>query len=330
MIKSVTFVLVALCLNAMAQLPKSDKQYVDQLNLSGGFPPKLLSTRTIVYYSHLLNDSELMLVQEYCQRAGIDAVGYFPLDILTAGREITRAMAEFLTQREISNLLFVESSPTGARISITTFNAKETLVEISQPAWSIENKLLLEALKILTRRALAELKKENLLINDYPETDIMINPIKGKRNEFYAVDMKVDLVAIPRFGEETMDKELEALMTANFPFAHKLVDPGISEKDLRKQGFLYIMHVVHTRGELARDLLGYKESKPQTALVSVTYPETQLQLKTIPSSAVVFKFYFKHIDSGNVFLGTKWDADITWQQALLNNIRGMKVEMRLN
>jgi hypothetical protein len=30
-----------------------------------------------------------------------------------------------------------------------------------------------------------------------------------------------------------------------------------------------------------------------------------------------------------VFLGTKWDADLTWEEALLNQINGMKAELRL-
>jgi transposase len=41
---------------------------------------------------------------------------------------------------------------------------------------------------------------------------------------------------------------------------------------------------------------------------------------------MVYKFYFKHIDSGNMFLGTKWDADLTWQQALINQLRALLLE----
>jgi hypothetical protein len=177
---------------------------------------------------------------------------------------------------------------------------------------------------------LSQLKKQNLLINDFPETGLPIDPIVGKRNEFYAVDMKVDMVAIPTLGNEQLDKELADIIAANFPFKYKFVDPTVPEKELRKQGLLYIMCIVHSRGEVLRELLGYNTSKSESALVSVTYPDTPSQLKNIPSSTPVYKVYFKHIDSGNVFLGNKWDADLTWQQALLNNIKGMKSELRLN
>jgi hypothetical protein len=328
--KSTLFILLLFSVNMFGQIPLSDRDYVNQLKLTGGFPPKLLGTRSFVFHSYTLTEQEKTVTQEYFQRTGIDAVGYFPIDMLTAGRDFTRSIADFLTKREISNLVFVEKSEEQYRLTITTFNGKETIFDVSQPAWSISNRLLLDALKAMNRSALAELKRENLLVNEYPESDLMVDPIIGKRNEFFAVDMKVDLVAIPKFGNEKMDQELAGIMEANFPFTYKLVEPNITEKDLRKQGFLYIMLFVHTRGEVARDLLGYQETKQESAIVSVTYPDSKLQLKTIPSNTVVFKVYFKHIDSGNVFLGTKWDADVTWQQALLNNLRGMKIELRLN
>ena len=87
---------------------------------------------------------------------------------------------------------------------------------------------------------------------------------------------------------------------------------------------------VYTRGAVAKELLGYDMTKAESAILSVIYPDGQQQLKNIPANTPVFKFYFKHIDSGNVFLGTKWDADVTWQQALINQIRGMKTELRIN
>ena len=59
-------------------------------------------------------------------------------------------------------------------------------------------------------------------------------------------------------------------------------------------------------------------------------PDNEPQLKNIHANSEVYKFYFKHIDSENVFLGTKWDADTSWQQALMNQIKGFKLELRIN
>jgi len=43
-------------------------------------------------------------------------------------------------------------------------------------------------------------------------------------------------------------------------------------------------------------------------------------LRSIPKRAPVYKYYIKHIYSGDVYLGTGWDADETWQEALQNHM----------
>jgi hypothetical protein len=106
--------------------------------------------------------------------------------------------------------------------------------------------------------------------------------------------------------------------------------PGVTEKEMRKQGLLYVLCVVRTRNIAAQELLGYDISKAGDEIISVDYSGGGPETKKISANALVYKFYFKHIDSGNVFLGTKWDADVSWQQALLNQLKGMKAELRLN
>ena len=105
----------------------------------------------------------------------------------------------------------------------------------------------------------------------------------------------------------------------------------MTERELRQKGSLYVLCFVHTRGSIAKEILGYDTSKPESAYVAVTYPEGgQQQLKNIPAETPVYKFYFKHIESGNVFLGTKWDADTSWQQALRNHLMAFKTELKVN
>ena len=313
-----------------AQLVTQESERIDQLNLQGGLPPKLLSTRSAGFYHHTISNKELGEIQLAFQRAGIDAIIYFELDKPFASKDVSKAYSAYLAKREITNLVFIEKSENGYRITITLFSGKEDIVTAGQPAWSTSHRLLTEALKALGRTASSGQKKENLLINDAPETEAVINPIMGKRNEFYATDLTVDLLAVPKTGDETIDRELEEIFKNNYTLKFKMTEPGVTEKELRRQGHLYIMSFVYSRGEVARELLGYDMSKSESAFLSVTYSEGQQQLKNIPGNNPVFKFYFKHIDSGNVFLGTKWDADITWQQALINHIVGMKTELRLN
>lgn len=314
----------------LGQLVIPDNVRIDQLNVQGNLPEKLLSTRTAVFYHYTITPKELREVQLSFQRTGIDATIYFELDMLFASKDVVKAFIDYLNKREITNLSFVEKNDQGYRITVTTFAGKETVMEAKQGAWAVSNRLLSEALKQLYQTASSQQKKQNLLINDAPEIDAAINPILGKRNEFYATDLKVDPLAVPKTGDELIDQELKEIFESNYPLKYKLTEPGVAEKELRRQGQLYVLGFIYARGEVVRDLLGYDMTKSESAFLSVTYPESQQQLKNIPANTPVFKFYFKHIDSGNVFLGTKWDADVTWQQALLNHIRGMKAELRIN
>ena len=174
------------------------------------------------------------------------------------------------------------------------------------------------------------LKKENFLINDFPEAGLTVNAIEGRRNEFYAIDLKVDPLAVPKFGDEALDKELEEIMKS-YPFKYTLTEANLSESELRKQGYLFVLRFVHARAKVAKRVLGYDVTKAESAIVSISYPDgDQPQLRNLSVNADVYKYYFKHIDSGNVYLGTKWDADENWQQAIVNQLKGMKIELRLN
>lgn len=315
---------------SIAQMVTKEKERIDQLKLDGGLPEKLLSTRTAVFYHYSISDKELDEVQLAFQKSGIDAIIYFELDKPFASKDVSKAFSDYLIKREIVNLVFIEKGDEGYRITITPFSGKEDIMTPGQRAWSTSGRLLTETLKTLSRTVSSAQKKENLLINDAPEKDAVINPILGKRNEFYATDLTVDLLAVPKTGDESVDRELEEIFKSNYPLKFKMTDPGVAEKELRRQGHLYVMCAVYTRGSAVRELFGYDMSKSESAFLSVAYADGQQQLKNIPANTPVFKFYFKHIDSGNVFLGTKWDADATWQQALVNYIMGMRAELRLN
>src|SRR5690349_17563651 len=110
-----------LCLSAQAQFVASETDWVDQLDLTGGLPEKLLSTRSAVFYDYALSAKELKDMQDYFQRTGIDAVVYFEFDMLVAGKDVTHAFADYLTRREVSNLFFVEKNESDYRITCTLF-----------------------------------------------------------------------------------------------------------------------------------------------------------------------------------------------------------------
>ena len=307
---------------------ESEDEFLKTLKTGGPLPEKLLSTRSVVFYTYTITDTELDKVQQSFQKTGIDAIVYFVSDYLFANKDVSAALASYLITREVTNLVFLQKKPDGYGLYMMPFNGKPALVEPGQATWSMQDRVLSDLLTKTYRACAAGQKKQNLLVNDVPETGIRINPILGRRSDFFAIDLKIDPIAVPKTGNEIEDKELEAFF-ATYPYKYKLTEPGLTEKELRKQGFYYVLCVIHARGKVAKELLGYDMTKAESAITSVTYPEGQQVLTTYSADEPVYKFYIKHIDSQNVFLGTKWDADVTWQAALQNHLKAFKVELKI-
>ncbi len=302
---------------------------MSQLKPGGLLPEKILSSRSAVLYSPALTKKEIDDIQATLVRTGIDAVVYFEIDRVFAGRDVELAFSEYFIGREISNFIIIQKSTSTYQVIVTPFGRTNTLIDQNQGAWISEDAYLKEALRILYSTALNTYRKQNLLIGDIPETGLSVNVISGRRTEAFASDLKVDKLAVQKFGDEQLDHELEEIMK-DYPFKYALVDNTIPEPELRKQGMFYILCMIHSRGPVAKQLLGFEVSEAETALVSVTYPNGQEQLKTIPVTTPVYKFYARQIQFNNVFLGTRWDAELTWQQALKNFIIGFKRELRID
>lgn len=307
----------------------TEDSLITRLVTGGSMPAELLSSRSVVLHSHSLTAKEMALVHENFVRTGIDAIVYFATDAVLAGGDVANAYAQYFARREILNLIIVEKSSSGFGIYITTFNGKEDFVNVNQIGWHVQNPSLYEALTTIYRTALASNKKKNFLINEFPEINLPVRILTGQRYETFAYDLKADKLAIPNFNDTTLDNELKEFFKG-YPFRHEIVNHTIPDKELRNKGFLYVLCFIHTRSSTAKELLDYGISKSESAFVSVTHPNGQVQLKNIPADSLVFKYYVRHIDSGNVYLGTQWDADTTWQQALQNFIKGFKTELKIN
>lgn len=323
-----TVFLVFTFFSVRAQIPVGEHDLISRLKAGAALPEKLLSTRSVVFYPYNMPMKELEMIQQYFHRTGIDAVLYIESDFLAAGRDPSVALAEYLNAREIGHIIILQKQD-GYGLYIAPYNNMATLFEQDQPAWHKKEKTLDVLLQGLFRMANSTLQRENMLINEYPEVEMPLNVFRGRRSEFFAIDLKVDPLAVPKFGNETMDSELEEIMKS-YPYKYKLTEAGLSEAQIRQDGSYYVLRFVYARDKAAQNLLRYNTTKSQSAIVSVTYPDDRPQLKNIPANTMVYKFYFKHIDSGNVFLGTKWDADVTWQQALINQLKAFKAELKVN
>jgi hypothetical protein len=327
-VKLLSLILLFCAFSAAAQLPLNEQQFLSRLK-EGPLPENLLSTRTVVFYPFTMSIKELEKAQKSFQRTGIDAIAYFEADMVYSGRDPLVSFAEHLNRREFTNIVYFQKETSVYKIYITPYNGKANLVEQDQGAWIYQDRSLEQLLQNVYRSCTSNLKNQNFLINDIPEMGFSIDAVVGNRNEYFAIDLKVDALAVPRFGIAEMDTALAQIMKS-YPYKYALTEPGLSESDLRKAGYLWVLRFVHARNKLVRGLLGYETTRAQSAIVSMMFVEVDSQLKNIPANEDVFKFYFKHIESRNVFLGRKWDADPSWQQALWNQLRGYKIEFKLN
>lgn len=296
---------------------------------SGALAEEVMSRRSVVLHTSTLTPKEITIIHEGLIRAGIDAVAYFETENVLAGGDAEKAHAKYLTRREIAYLIFIQKKSSGFSCYITSYNNKPDFVNVGQAGWNANASTLSQLMNDIYRTALSNYQKKNLLINEAAETELPIRVVEGTRSETYAYDLKIDNLAVPKFNDSTANKQLADLFK-NYPLRYQLTENTIPEKDLRTKGFLYVLCVVHGRSSVVKELLGYTVNQSESAFVSVTYPETEMHLKNIPAETEVYKFYVRHIDSGNVYLSTKWDSDTNWQQALQNFIKGMKAEMKLN
>lgn len=330
----VTFLLLVLLASQLiglqAQTLSSQVQLFSSMKTDGGFPATLLSTRAAVFYDEIISETERQTIQKAFQQAGIDAITYLEISRTLAGVDCQRTSFKYLVKRNIVFLIFLRKAQNEYEFYFTSFNNKPDLIDKSQPAWFIHESGLKKALNMIYQMAIAAEKKQNFLINDQPEyiTEKEASPIVGRRNETLTTDIGYFSVAFPKFGDQAADKELEIFLKENYSGKYELVDGNADESDLRKKGFLFILRFVHAKGSLAKDVLDYESTKSASAIASATFTNGELQLKAIPAEEEVYKFYFKKLETGEVFLG-KWDADILWQDALKNHIHAYKAEKKL-
>ncbi len=88
----------------------------------------------------------------------------------------------------------------------------------------------------------------------------------------------------------------------------ELVDPNLTDAELADKGYRYVLRFVHTRGDAARDILGYDVTQTAGSLLTSYFVSGEPKVKTVPSKKMIYKFYFKNTEYGNIFLGNKWDC----------------------
>lgn len=292
-------------------------------------PDKLLAAKAVVLHAPAYSQKELNQMQQAFQQIGIDAVAYYPADWVLANGDIASALAAEWNKRGIAMMVIAEKRAETFDLHFTPFNGRKTLADDLQPAWRVQHANLNELLLTVYRDSWARQTKGNFLINSFPEPGSLPAFIEGRRTELYALDLKVDYLAIPLTPDSTINQMLRSFFQQHYPLRFKFVQQPENERDLRREGFHFILKYAYARGEALREVLQYDISKKEKSYASTTYPNGLSQVKMIAAEKPVFKIYFKQIESGNIYLGSRWDADEDLPGALRNHIKALLVELKM-
>lgn len=331
-------------------------------NYNQEIPKGILSTRSVAFVWVDDEDKDRTgwkglsaEVHKAMVRTGTDVIGYYNIHDVFAGLETQRYFAEDMLKREVKNILMIEKQQGVISLKVTAFNEKTDFMDNGQSAWKSENADLAKVLDDY-RRAVggSGQKRANFLITDHPEFYEDTRLIKKQRFEAFNPDLKLDKLAVPLFptlklpeangagpaGDEVVREiisyqqrwkvdslELSNIMI-NYPFAYGIVDSDVDEKKLRADGYQFILYALHTSGKVIHELLNYKSDKNVTDYITIKPSGDKPDLLTIKAHQPVYKYYIKHIFSGEIYLGEVWDAEENWQQALMNHINGIKSRIK--
>ncbi|MDF9799983.1 hypothetical protein OKW21_005246 [Catalinimonas alkaloidigena] len=344
------------------------------LDYNNNLPDNLLHTKSVVFVdvpvksgTSLRGDWQALAKEGHraFKNAGIDAVAYYNLGDVEAGKDASIKLAEELKSRQIENIILL--SQVQLRIAgkdaerfailITDFNEESSFISHGQEAYKEVAKDTEKLFKQFDRDIRKSgMTSQNHLIADQPEFFTGAgNIVKGRRAQGFAQDLKLDKLAVPQFEEATIpdsrpggnaNKNLEKEIVKNnknvkrnnltlkeimndYPYEYALVDPSTEEDKIRQDGYQFILLRLNTTGENIKEMLGYEVDPSETDYVTLHQNGGNIKMRHIPAKAPVYKYYIKHIYTGDVYLGNPWDADESWEEALANYIGNMKKDLNI-
>ncbi|MEL7002243.1 MAG: hypothetical protein AAFN93_05850 [Bacteroidota bacterium] len=328
---------LALFYNAHGQQNFDIYQRIDALVDNQTLPKRLMETKTVVLVSVTPKSQNPTVRGDWKEmtkqaqpgfvKAGIDAVVYYYLDDIISGKESYEAFLDQFDERNLKNAIFLFRENGKYKIKVTDLQDRQYLLKMGQDAWVAEDTDLDRVLDLLYKAtANSGMEWKNRLVLEVPEFGKMIKIIDGRRGEFYDLNFSSEKLAIPTFADTA---EIRRVM-ASYPYKYDIVDPSLTEREIRKKGYQYILYYVNASGIAVKEILEYNTTDTETDYITEVIEGGNAQVKSLNIQSPVFKFYVKHIYSSNIFLGKRWDADSTWQLALENYIANLKNELVRN
>ena len=318
--------------------PGNAQTSLDQFDRSGELPENLLSTKTCVLVNAGVNEWEAFSekIHETCVKAGIDAVNYYRWEDATSGIEIMANLTSHFQSRGILNVMVLHFDPAGLdkfKLDVIPFQKFESLYTVEKPVWSATSSEIDLVLLRLYQASARGIERSNFLIPEVPDLMEDAPLVAGKPLKEYNMNLNLEKLAVPRFdslqpGYQQMNADLELLMK-DYPFEYVFVDPGFSEVSLVKDKAIdFVLYMITTNAGSVRRILDFKVEPHETSFISIQKIDNQEQLMSVPYDRTVTKFYIKHLVTGNVYLGSQWDADVGWRAALRNHIGHLNAEVK--
>jgi len=303
------------------------EQAFNQLQKGSEFPEELQSTRSAVFLKVAVEGpnskkSKTKLLAERLHKdllkGHIDAVAYYRWQDLNTGLDATESYLETIRAREIKQIVFLISEAGNFQIYIIPTGEDPGLFAVDKKSWHTSGNSMEEvlgALNAAVRRH--DLEIANFLISDTPEYFVDTEVFTKNRFESFQPDLKLDKLAVPLFTgidpeniEEPEDQTLQAIVQAKYPFNYELVRTDLTEDLMKKAGFHYVLRYLHGEEATLMTLLDYRET--------ATNPEK-----------MGYKFYMKHLVTGDIYLGNTWDIQTNWQAALNKHLTNLRQTLKV-
>ncbi len=320
-----SFLLLVASFSGHAQTPL--ELAFSEIQTGSELPAELQSTRSAVFLkfsSGEANGTRLEwnpLIEELHENLvsmHIDAVAYYYWQDLNAGFDATESYMEVLRAREINQVILLSMVNMQYQIYIIPTDDHPGLLSKESPSWHTSSSSLegaIEILAVAVRRT--GLEVANLLIAESSELFVDTRIFSKNRFESFQPDLKLDKLAAPLFNAKDPDKietsedvALESIMHTHYPFKYELVSSSMTEDLMKKAGFHYVLRFLSAEESTVKMLLDY------------TY---QMSSPSKP----VYKFYMKHLITGDIYLGNAWDGQVSWQEALNVHLTDMKKALKV-
>jgi hypothetical protein len=285
---------------------------IKELRKGTSLPPAILSARTLVLVSpNQSNWQELAeKVHEIFPNNGIDAVAYYQLEEVFAGPDAQKEMIPGLLRRQFGNLaLIIEEPNKEISLILTLFSGDEEFVKAGAISWAHRGNV--DKLNSALKAAIGSdaLMTANFLIPDFPEFFRAASIPQAKRFEQFNPDIKLDNLAVRMNNSDAARNQAQTEIFRNYPFKYEMVNVSVNEDALKRNGFQWILGYFRAPEGNLKEILGYRG------------PHN-------PGGPLVYKFYFRQLYSGEIYLGPTWDAQQDYNTALKMFIENLKANVR--